>query len=85
MSSRVCPVCNATFERRNKQIYCSDECYRMATKARKSEQYRLQTKQERWSWALEQAREVYKIAHGDEPVETLDKLAEFVYNNYKRR
>lgn len=85
MSSRVCPVCGRTFERKGKQIYCSEECYIITQQLRKSERYRMRKTQCNWDWAMEQAQELYELAHGDEPVEILNKLAEFVYNNYKQK
>lgn len=85
MNTRVCPVCGTTFERHHKQKYCCEECCIIATSRRKEERYHQLSRQARWDWALEQAQELYKLAHGEEPVEILNKLADYVYNNYKQR
>lgn len=85
MNSAVCPICERTFERYHKQKYCCEECYIIAMQLRRNERNRLQSNQKRWDWAMEQAQELYRIAHGDEPVEILNNLAKFVYNNYKIR
>lgn len=82
--SRGCQVCGKQFERHGRQLYCSPECYIRACSERKRLNYTKQTAEDRQRWAQSEAEKIAEIAittGGD----CIDRLIEYIYNNYKRR
>lgn len=85
MANNICPVCGATFPKMGKRIYCSAQCYKTASAYQKHSYYRAQVEKTNRSWSREQAGRLYNICFDKDSSDVLDRLADYVYNNYKQR
>lgn len=75
---KVCKLCGEEFDPvDSRQKYCSRECARQAHIARTRQAYQDKIDTEQRSWAHAEANKLAQI--------DIDRLEEYIYNNYSKR